>query len=203
MSPRSAAFDVSEHLPPISKQTIFGDSKPATLDIGCGDGEFLLELARLMPDFNHVGVEIKTGRFVKAVKNAEKSGTQNLKYIHLDGLLATGLFASATFDRVYMNFPDPWPKDRHRKHRIVNADFASVLARVIIGGGRFEIASDHDEYIERCSEVFARSEMFRSISGGEALLSYPGGRPQTRFEKMFREKGVDIKYLIYEAAGSY
>ncbi|WP_462137039.1 tRNA (guanosine(46)-N7)-methyltransferase TrmB [Candidatus Mycalebacterium sp.] len=203
MNLRSAAFDVSEHLPPISKQTLFGDSKPVTLDIGCGDGEFLLELARLMPDFNHVGVEVKAGRFVKAVRNAEKSGAQNLKYIHLDGLLAVGLFAFATFDRVYINFPDPWPKDRHRKHRIVNADFASVLARVITGGGRFEIVSDHDEYIERCTEVFTRSKMFRRISGGEAPLSYPGDRPQTRFEKIFREQGAEIKYLIYEAGGAY
>lgn len=203
MSPRSVVFDVSESLPPISKETVFGNSKPVTLDIGCGGGEFLLKLARLMPDFNHIGVEVKAGRFGKAVRNAEESDARNLKYIHLDGFLATGLFAPATFDRVYINFPDPWPKDRHRKHRIVNADFASVLARAITDGGRLEIASDHDEYIERCAGVFACSETFRSVSGGESMSSYPGGRPQTRFEKMFRERGGDIKYLIYAAGGAY
>ena len=203
MSPHSAVFDVSEHLPPISKQTVFGNSKLLTLDIGCGGGEFLLELARLMPDFNHIGVEVKAGRFAKAVKNTEKSGAQNLKYIHLDGFLATGLFAPATFDRIYINFPDPWPKDRHRKHRIVNGDFEPVLARAIKKGGRLEIASDHGEYIARCAEVFERSEKFRSAPSGKRSPEYPGGRPQTRFERMFRERGGEIKYLVYEASGAY
>ncbi len=201
MSASGAAFDISEHLPPLSARDVFRNSKPVTLDIGCGGGEFLLELSRLLPDFNHIGVEIKAGRFKKAVKAAQKSGAENVRFIHLDGFLAAGLFAPDTFERVYINFPDPWPKDRHRKHRIVSPDFVSVLGSAIRAGGRLEVASDHDEYITSVAEILDRSEEFENCSGPAPLASYPGDRPPTGFEKIFREQGVEIKYLMYRAAG--
>ncbi len=197
----SAAFDVSEYLPPLHKETVFGNSKPLTLDIGCGNGEFLFELSRLMPNFNHLGVEIKAGRFGKAVKTAKQSGTGNLKFVHMDCILAARLFAAETFDRIYINFPDPWPKDRHRKHRIINRDFISLLGFVAKTGGRLEIASDHDEYMTLAAETLDGSNEFRNLCAGTPLLSYPKGRPPTRFEKIFRKQGEEIKYLIYEAKG--
>ena len=198
-SPR--AFDVSTHMPPIRADAVFPSNRPLTLDIGCGDGEFLLETARLMPDFNHIGVEIKFGRFKKAVRAADRAGADNIKFIHLDGTVAVGLFAPGSFERVYINFPDPWPKGRHHKHRIVSPDFVSLLGAALKAGGRLEVASDHGEYIDIAAEAFDGSPQFENVSGG-TLFEYPGGRPQTRFEKIFREQGKTVHYLIYEKRGA-
>ncbi len=191
-SASSAVFDVSEHIPPIRGETVFGNSKPLTLDIGCGNGEFLLELSHLMPGFNHIGVEIKTGRFRKAVKKTEKSRAENLKFIHLDACFAVACFARESLYRVYINFPDPWPKDRHLKHRIINGDFVSLLASALAPGGFVEITSDHEGYIGFAGEVFSRSGRFQSAE----FLPCPAGRPETRFEKIFRQRGDKIKYLV-------
>ncbi len=196
-------FDVSEHLPPpIRAEDVFGDSKPLTLDIGFGEGEFLFELSRRMPDFNHIGVEVKKERFKKAVKTVRREGAGNVKLIHLDGAMAVELFAPQTFDRIHINFPDPWPKDRHRKHRIINAGFVELLGSVIKSGGGLEIASDHDEYMEGAKESVERCGQFQSAAGAMPLLSYPGDRPRTRFETIFRERGETVKYLIYEKKGA-
>lgn len=198
-SPR--AFDLSTLMPPISADAVFPGSRPLTLDIGCGDGEFLLETARLMPGFNHIGVEIKFGRFKKAVRAADRLGADNVKFIHLEGTVAAGLFAPGSFERIYINFPDPWPKGRHHKHRIVSPGFVSLLGAALRGGGRLEVASDHGEYMEVVAEALDGSAQFENVSGG-ALLEYPGGRPQTRFEKIFRGQGKPVRYLVYAKRGA-
>lgn len=200
-SPAGPAFDISEHLPPIRTETVFGNSKPLALDIGCGDGKFLLELSVRTPHFNHIGVEIKSGRFKKAVNSARRKSVDNLKLIHMDALMAVGVFAAKTFDRIYINFPDPWPKDRHKKHRIINKGFISLLGSVIKPKGTLEIASDHDEYMERATEILEGSAEFQNLTGGSPVVPYPGDRPQTGFEKIFRKQGKTIKYLTYEADG--
>ncbi len=196
------AFDISEHLPPLSGETVFGNSKPLALDIGCGEGEFLFELSQLIPEFNHIGIEVKPARFKKAVKTARQRDIGNVKLIHMDGLMAVELFAPQTFDRVYINFPDPWPKDRHRKHRIINGGFVSLLGSVIRPGGVLEIASDHDEYMARVEKTFGNRREFQN-AGGSSALRYPGERPQSRFEKIFRKRGESIKYLSYRATGKH
>ena len=120
-TPNNPALDISVLSLPLSKEEIFGNDKNSALEIGFGEGEFIVEVAKNNPNWNYLGIEIKYFRYKKALKLVLNQNIRNIKLIHFDADLAVEqVFAANIFDRVYINFPDPWPKDRHKKHRIIN-----------------------------------------------------------------------------------
>src|SRR3970282_2514586 len=198
MKVSSFILDVTEYYLPIDLSQVFGNNKDSALEIGFGDGSFLIEIAKNNTDWNFIGIEIKVKRFRKAVKRAEGEYIANLKYLLMDVRIAVEeVFYPNTFSKVYINFPDPWPKERHKKHRIINTQFLSNLSRIIKPKGIIEIASDHEEYISSILETLEDTGIFKSIFPLPGYVHNIPTRPTTRYELEFMEEEKEIYYLRF------
>jgi len=198
MKVSSFILDVTEYYLPIDLSQVFGNNKDSVLEIGFGDGSFLIEIAKNNTDWNFIGIEIKVKRFRKAVKRAEGEYIANLKYLLMDVRIAVEeVFYPNTFSKVYINFPDPWPKERHKKHRIINTQFLSNLSRIIKPKGIIEIASDHEEYISSILETLEDTGIFKSIFPLPGYVHNIPTRPTTRYELEFMEEEKEIYYLRF------
>ncbi len=187
------AVDISLFSLPIGKKDIFRDEKPLVLEIGFGEGEFLIDAARCDASRNYLGIEIKRGRFRKAVRAAEKLSLENLRFLHIEAEIALRqVFRERMFDLVLINFPDPWPKKRHSKHRMFNREFITCLAKVLAGGGRAVIKTDQLSYIEQIVSEFERSRLFRTAYPPPGFIEAQTGETETKFEKHFREASQKI-----------
>ncbi len=118
------------------------------LEIGYGSGEHLLHTANTYPERGMIGSEVYHHGVSKCVKALQAAQQKNVKLLVEDGRLLLDQLPDACLDNVYLLFPDPWPKVRHYKRRIVNQDFLHNVARVLKPGGRFRMASDHVDYTE-------------------------------------------------------
>lgn len=192
------AVDISLLSLPIGKKEIFCDEKPLVLEIGFGEGEFLINAARRDAGRNYLGIEIKRGRFRKAVRAAEELSLENLKFLHIEAEIALRqVFREGTFDLVLVNFPDPWPKKRHSKHRMFNREFIGCLAKALARGGSTVIKTDQLSYIEQIVSEFKRSRLFRPAHPPPGFVEARRGKAETKFEKHFREASQKIFSAVF------
>ena len=193
-----SAVDISLFSFPIAKEDIFCNKNPLVLEIGFGEGEFLINAARCDGSRNYLGLEIKRGRFRKAVRAAEKLSLENLKFVHIEAEIALRqVFRERMFDLVLVNFPDPWPKKKHSKHRIFNREFIGCLAKVLTGSGRTVIKTDQLSYIEQIVSEFERSGLFRSAYPPPGFIETRKGETETKFEKHFRQASQKIFSAVF------
>jgi len=191
-------LDISDYYIPIDLSEVFRNKKDIVLEIGFGDGDFLIEMAQRHPEKNFLGIEIKTKRFKLAVKKAEEEKNGNIKFLHMNADIAVEeIFPEDVFSRVYINFPDPWPKDRHRKHRIINFELLQKLSKTMKRNGILEIASDHKDYITHSLDVFNGITFFKSEYPPPGFIHNIPNRPYTTYEKEFRKEGREIFYLSF------
>ncbi|MEW6143647.1 MAG: tRNA (guanosine(46)-N7)-methyltransferase TrmB [Thermodesulfobacteriota bacterium] len=196
------ALDISLRILPLDMEEVFGNGNECLLEIGFGDGDFLIENALGSPDKNYVGIEIKKRRFNKAVKRARRQKAANARFIHMDADIALGeLFSPNSFSTAYINFPDPWPKDRHKKHRIINRRFLRKLSRVMKKGAFLEIASDHREYVQNTLDTMKSINLFESEFPDPGYMLHIPGRTETTYEKEFRAEGREIHYMRFKNTG--
>jgi len=192
------AVDISLFSLPIGKKDIFCDEKPLILEIGFGEGEFLINAAQCDASRNYLGIEIKRGRFRKAVRAAEELSLENLKFLHVEAEIALRqVFRERMFDLVLVNFRDPWPKKRHSKHRMFNREFISCLAKVLTRSGRTVIKTDQLSYIEQIVSEFKRSRLFRPVHPPPGFVEAIRGETETKFEKHFREASQKIFSAVF------
>jgi tRNA (guanine-N7-)-methyltransferase len=191
-------LDVSRHILPLDLCGVFGNGNKCHLEIGFGDGDFLIENALKNPGENYVGIEIKKRRFNKAVRNSTHVRAGNVRFIHMDAeIAAEELFRPDSFSTVYINFPDPWPKDRHRKYRVINPGFMKRLRGIMKRGGMLEIASDHREYVLSALNTIRGIDSFECVYPGRGYVERISGRTETRYEREFRTEGREIYYLKF------
>ena len=121
---------------PLDLLTIFGNSQPLALEIGCGTGHFVLERAQKQPETNFLAIDIYNKGCLKTCKKIDEAGVQNVRVMRVEArwLLENGL-ATESLSAVYINCPDPWPKKRHRNRRLVNKDFMITMAHYLTPGG--------------------------------------------------------------------
>jgi tRNA (guanine-N7-)-methyltransferase len=194
----NSLLDISNYYIPLDLSVVFGNKNEFVLEIGFGDGDFLIEMAQRHPEKNFLGIEIKTKRFKLAVKKAEEEKNGNIKFLHMNaGIAIEEIFTEDIFSQVYINFPDPWPKDRHRKHRIVNREFLQKLSKTMKKNGLLEIASDHKNYITHSLDEFNEITFFKSEYPPPGFLHNVPNRPYTKYEKEFRREGREIFYLRF------
>lgn len=192
-------LDISIHLLPLDLEGVFGNGNDCLLEIGFGDGDFLIENALKNPGRNYLGIEIKKKRFNKAVRKSNRAKAGNVKFIHMDAeIAAEDIFHQGSFATVYINFPDPWPKDRHRKHRVINRGFLKKLSRIMKSGASLEIASDHREYVLTALETMKIIDAFECVYPAPGYVLHVPGRAETRYEREFRAEGREIYYLRYK-----
>ena len=184
---------------PLSFSDLFGRAAPVVLEIGFGNGETFIEQAESDPDRNYLGIEVHEPGVGHCLLKAEHAGIGNVRVIMHDAVeVLAHQVPFASLDRLNLYFPDPWPKKRHHKRRIVQDGFMELVADRLRDGGTFHIATDWANYAEHIDEVMARSERFncieRRVHDGEAPLD----RPQTKFERRGLRKGHRIWDWCFE-----
>ena len=138
---------------------LFGRSAPVVLEIGFGNGETLVATAADRPDSNFLGIEVHEPGVGHCLIEADRSGVSNLKLITHDAIeVLRYQVPSGSLARINLYFPDPWPKKRHHKRRIVQPDFLALCADRLAPGGAMHIATDWANYAEHIDETFAGSE---------------------------------------------
>lgn len=177
----------------IAFDELFGRDKPVVLEIGFGNGETLVELAAASPDRNFLGIEVHEPGVGHCLLKAEAAGIENLRIIAHDAIdVLTHQVPPESLTRLNLYFPDPWPKKRHHKRRIVQAAFLDLVADRLVDGGTLNIATDWANYAEHIDEVLSQSVRFTCIERREHDGELPLDRPQTKFERRGLRKGHRI-----------
>jgi tRNA (guanine-N7-)-methyltransferase len=184
-------YGLAPDAPRYDMNTLFGRSASRVLEIGFGNGDALIAMARARPQTDFVGIEVHRPGVGNALLQIEKHGIENVRLLCADAaeVLAAKL-GDATFDEIYVLFPDPWPKKRHHKRRLIQPAFVALLRRKLRPGGRLHVATDWQDYAEHISEVMA------AVPGFEQLQD-AAQRPSTKFEQRGRRLGHEVWDLVY------
>src|SRR5262245_56016122 len=169
---------------------LFGRNAPLHVDLGCGDGSFLFEMAQQFPKRNFLGIERLTKRVEKIRRKAEK--IENVRVLRADTLFAVRyLLSESSVESFYLLFPDPWPKRRHQFRRIFTAGFLDAIAVVLEQRGVLRVATDQLDYFHQIERLSRAHLQFQVVpqSPNDAVF------PVTKFERKFREQGVPIYRL--------
>lgn len=179
-------------LVPLDLTEIFGRAAPLEVDLGCGDGTFLAELAAQNPQTNFLGVERLAGRVASACRKMGLRRLTNARILHHDILeTVQQLLAPASVDVFHLMFPDPWPKRRHYRRRTVNESFLRAISRALKPSGEFHITTDHAEYFAAIRSALQEFPMLAVAASNDSL-----GKPFSTFEKHFRQSGASIHRLV-------
>ena len=164
----------------------FGRRAPRTLEIGFGMGDALLDLAQAHPQRDFVGVEVYPPGIGRFLLRVEQAGLSNVRVICADAVEVLGRhLPPGSLDELLVLFPDPWPKKRHHKRRLVNAAFLGLAARVLRPGGRLHIATDWAAYAQAIAELLAGNTDFSAETS-------PAARPPTKYERRGERLGHAI-----------
>ena len=179
---------------------IFGNDNPIHIEIGMGKGRFIHTMAKGHPKINYVGIEKYSSVLLRAIQKMEQEELANLKFLRMDAENITEVFAPGEVDKIYLNFSDPWPKDRHAKRRLPSKEFLARYDVIMKADGRLEFKTDNRELFEFAVEELKpagwKAEMItRDLHGDERLLR---GNVMTEYEEKFSAMGNPIyKYVIY------
>jgi tRNA (guanine-N7-)-methyltransferase len=190
---------------PLDLDALFGRRAARVLDIGFGDGEALVTCAANYRDIDYLGVEVHEPGIGHLLLLLEKAGLTNVRVIARDAAdVIREQLGRSSFDAVNLFFPDPWPKKRHHKRRLVQPEFVAEVARVLRPGGLFHISTDWADYAEHARAVVA-AEPRLAPAGADDLSANPlAFRPPTKFERRGRRLGHDVFDLAFRTteAGS-
>ena len=189
-------FGIERTEAPLDLKKIFPTSEKVILEIGFGMGEATALIAQAFPETGFIAVEVHRPGIGKLLSRINELNLSNLRIIEGDiHPILNSMIAGESLDAVHLFFPDPWPKKRHHKRRIVNPDFLPLIHSKIKSGGYIHIATDWVPYAEHIQEVFAPSDLF---SGG--VVDRPEWRPVTRFEGQGISKDHQVNDLRYYKA---
>lgn len=175
---------------------VFGHRAPRILEIGFGMGEVTAQLAQLHPERDYLGVEVHTPGVGNLLKLIDEHGLTNLRIIRHDAVeVLQQMIPVDAFDGVHVFFPDPWPKKRHHKRRLIQPGFVHLLASRIRPGGYLHFATDWEDYATQMLEVLAGEPLLANTTVGFAPR--PASRPQTKFETRGLKLGHDVRDLLF------
>ncbi|MDX1251591.1 MAG: tRNA (guanosine(46)-N7)-methyltransferase TrmB [Gammaproteobacteria bacterium] len=177
---------------------LFGRTAPRHLEIGFGMGDALCAMAQAYPEHDYLGIEVHrpgVGSFMQKARALELS---NVRMICADAVEVLGqMIPDGALDAVYLFFPDPWPKRRHHKRRILTPAFAALVARKLKPGGRFHMATDWEDYARQMMEVMSAMPGFTNAAGSGQFSPRPEYRPLTKFERRGQRLGHGIWDLVF------
>ena len=177
----------------------FGNDNPIRVEIGMGKGQFIHELARQNPDINYIGIEKYSSVLLRAVQKMEADPKPNLLFLRMDAEMIDSVFFSGEVDRIYLNFSDPWPKDRHAKRRLPSRQFLARYDKILKNDGQIEFKTDNkdlfDFAVEELPETIWKAEYISYDLHSDPVLSE--GNVMTEYEERFSSQGNPIyKYCI-------
>jgi len=168
------------------------------LEIGFGRGELLMDLAEQSPKRTYLGVEISRKRVEKVARRAEKRGLTNLFLLHAPAEFAlTRVLPPSCVEECWINCPDPWPKKRHWRRRLVQAPLFEWLAAALTPGALLHVSTDDPGYRDWMAEAFAAQTRFENLHAPAAWSESPPERRETAYEAEWRAAGRTIAYFDY------
>ncbi len=171
----------------------FGRSNPVELELGAGDGSFLIQYAGLQPETNFLGVERLLGRLRKIGRKARRGGLQNVRVLRLEAsYVLRFMIPAGSLAGIHVYFPDPWPKRRHWKRRLVNAAFTGHAQMALAVGGTVFLRTDDVSYFTQMTEVFGANPAFVRVEEPTGLLAV-----KTDFEQEFNARGIPTNHAAY------
>lgn len=179
---------------------IFENNNPIHVEIGMGKGQFIHTLAKLNPQINYVGVEKYSTVLLRAVQKMEQEGLPNLVFLRMDAEDVDKVFGEGEVDKIYLNFSDPWPKDRHAKRRLPSAAFLARYDKILKKDGRLEFKTDNrdlfDFAVEELEPAGWQADVITyDLHADEKLME---GNVMTEYEEKFSSMGNPIcKYIIH------
>lgn len=179
---------------------LFGNSNPIYIEIGMGKGRFIHTMAKEHPDINFVGIEKYSSVLLRAIQKMEEEELPNLKFIRMDAEDIAKVFGPGEVDRIYLNFSDPWPKDRHAKRRLPSREFLGRYDVILKREGRLEFKTDNRDLFDFAVEELGPAgwkaqAITYDLHRDETLMQ---GNVMTEYEERFSAMGNAIcKYIIY------
>jgi tRNA (guanine-N7-)-methyltransferase len=183
-------------------QTLFDNDHPLKLEIGFGMGNFLIEMSAQEPKSNFIGMDFYHKGIRKLMTRIKKLQLENIRMAYGDVRFKVPLlFKDGELETVYINFPDPWPKKRHIKRRLIKPDFVKLLGQKLAPEGRIHLATDSEPYAIEMLEYFNSEAMFKNQDREAGFLESRVDLPKTKYEKKFINAGHKIYYLEYSRLG--
>jgi tRNA (guanine-N7-)-methyltransferase len=171
------------------------------LELGFGRAELLLELASQNPERVYLGVEVSRKRVLKAGKRAEKRELRNVFMIHAPAeYVLERVLPPAVVEEAWINCPDPWPKKRHWRRRLVQSPLVELLARALVPGALLHISTDHEGYRDWIADVMAKQSAFLNLHAPAAFVGTRPERRETAYEAEWRAEGRTMAYFDYRRA---
>ncbi|MEI6604513.1 MAG: tRNA (guanosine(46)-N7)-methyltransferase TrmB [Verrucomicrobiota bacterium] len=179
-------FVPADYFRRLERAELCRDSRPLEVDLGCGDGAFLLEMARQFPERDFIGVERLLGRVRKVCKKLTRNQLVNGRVLRLESRYTVEwLLPEASLARLHLLCPDPWPKLRHHRRRLVQVDFVTAVLRALVPGGEFLFMTDHEEYFAWANDTVTACGGFDQLEWPENAFFYP----KTDFQRQWEAEG--------------
>lgn len=182
---------------------LFERRRPLALEIGCGIGDFIVQMARQQPEINFLAIDIYNKGCFKTCKKIDAAGLENVRVLRIEArYLMSRYLSPESLSAIYINCPDPWPKKRHRYRRLVNEDFARMALYYLQPAGHFFFSTDFADYAETVAGFFPRLAGYRNELPAPMVQSLPG-YPLSKYMRRFLDQGLPIHFLHYRREEGY
>ncbi|MCR5666739.1 MAG: tRNA (guanosine(46)-N7)-methyltransferase TrmB [Eubacterium sp.] len=177
----------------------WGNNHPIHIEVGMGKGQFIMDLAKLHPDINYIGIEKYSSVLLRGLQKMEIEPLDNVRFIRMDAEYICDFFGENDVDRIYLNFSDPWPKDRHARRRLTSHQFLERYDTFLISDGHIEFKTDNDGLFQFSLDEANESETWHidahtwDLHNDQAMCE---GNVMTEYEKKFSEMGHPIHKMI-------
>jgi tRNA (guanine-N7-)-methyltransferase len=193
MSRKTAIYQPVSYVDRLDWKPLFSTSKPIEVELGTGDGSFLVQWAGLHPKRNFLGLERLLGRLRKVDRKISRLGLDHVTLIRLEAAyFVEYLLPPKSVSALHIYFPDPWPKRKQRKNRLINSRFVQAAAAALVAGGAVYLRTDDQDYCEQMRSVFGANPSFRLTDTPVDLQSV-----LTDFERGFHARGIQTLRLAY------
>ena len=181
------------------KTELFNNNNPIHIEIGMGKGQFIINLAKQNPDINYIGIERYTSVLLRAIQKIEDEDIPNLRFICYDAAEILDIFSCHEVDRIYLNFSDPWPKDRHSKRRLTSSTFLNRYNSILALDGHIEFKTDNKDLFDFSVEEINNHPLWKIDAITYDLHNDSEmniGNIMTEYEEKFSSIGNPIYKLI-------
>jgi tRNA (guanine-N7-)-methyltransferase len=193
-APENLLVPLRTLLAPLDLAELFARSQPLEVELGCGDASFLVEYAHRHPEGNFIGVERLLGRIQKLDRKGRRLGLSNLRGVRIESAYFLGyLLPPHAAAALHIYFPDPWPKKRHHRYRLIGEAFPALARDALAPGGTVFLRTDDADYFQQMNEVFAAADFFAKTETPAALAEIT-----TDFEQGFNLQGIPTRRAAYQ-----